>query len=913
MEILNLEKNENNEKKKIIKNLSLLKSQYKSLKNINFSNIDILLQIDSHINLLRNISVDLNINNIQKYLNSLSNLFICLNNNLQKDFNEKNIFYSNYEEFTKSISDKINILNHTKKDIIKYKSKISDLIYNYKQNKELNLMMNINNINSIEECITNPIFIKYINNNIINEIKKIIEKFYDYEKNYEKNKINFNEVNIINKEFINQLIKCNAISKDMRNKYFCNKYMKNTGDNTNKIYNNIYNCYIKVFFDYFIKLSEITIKKISEENLKLQRTNNHDKIIEQDIININNKVNVINNINIDDDNIENNSPDLNILLNAGLNNTEGKMEFFDKNNIENNIINLDDEFNLKESNINFINNNFNFNANNKKSIFDEEKRNKYYQNLFNYKNQLFSINKENDEIYLNLMKLENEKLNRNKEIENKKYLLHEKYNKIIKYKREELDKEKIFLEKEHNNFKTKENEFKLKYDELKIKLKNPIPDDKDKIILEKEKKNNENIINSTLIKEQKEKNDKETILNINEKKEKENKENININQEIKKEENKTVINNKNTNETKNEVNNKNNIKEINKEKKSFLFGENKNIPFKKESPKENKNDEKNKNFLNNDNIIINPGKNIINNNPFNLNKKEEKKVEKEDDEIIKQVKALDNLPSVLSNRNSSKNKKETFSPTIIQRGTTNNDNNMSLLFSGLNINGNIIGNGLTDKTSISKIKDMKKKIANPFGAVFDSNNIFNQIQTNSVNTINDYFQSQVDKNNLFDFNANSNINNPFNNNQNKQSNLNPFVTQANNLNNNNNNTNNNINKNNFFNQNTNNIFTKNQPTQQTNIFNNLNLSSNKTGENAFSTATFGIHNSTLANNNNNKLGNDLGNISNSFNMINLSFGNNNNLNGKNINSQSPFTSFNLNQGLKFLNTGAQQNNDDTYF
>ena len=901
MEILNHENNENIENKKIIKNLSLLKSQYTSLKNINFSNIDILLQIDSYINLLKNISLDLNINNIQIYLNSLINLFNCLNNNLQKDFNEKNIFYSNYEEFTKSISDKINNLNYARKDIIKYKSRLSDLIYNYNQNKELNLMMNINNINSIEECITNPIFIKYINNNIINDIKKINKKFYDYEKNYEKNKNDFNEVNIINKEFINQLIKCNAISKDMRNKYFCNKYMKNTGDNTNKIYNNIYNCYIKVFFDYFIKLSEITIRKISEENLKLQSSDNHNKIIEQDEININNKVNENNNIN---NIIEKNYPDFNILLNEGFKNTIGKMEFFDKNDIENNIINLDDEFKLKESDINFINNNFNFNGNNKKSIFDEEKRNKSYQNLFNYKDQLVSSNKENEEIYLLLIKIENGKLNRNKEKENKKYLLNEKYNKIIKYKREELDKEKIFLENEHNNLKTKENEFKLKYDELKTKLKNPIPDDKDKIILEKEKKNNNNIINSSLIKEQKEKNDKEVILNINEKKEKENK--GNINQEIKKEENKSEINNKNINE----INNKNNIKEINKEKKSFIFGENKNIPFKKENPKENKNDEQNKNILNNDNIIINPGKNIINNNPFNLNKKEEKKVEKEDDEITKQVKALDNLPSVLSNRNSSKNKKETFSPTIIQRGTANAENNMSLLFSGLNINGNVIGNGLTDKTSISKIKDLKKKIANPFNQVFDTNNIFKNIQSNSVNTINDNKKSKVDETNFFDFNSNSNINNPFNNNQNQQSNLNPFMNQTNALNNTNNNINNNTN--NFFNSNTNNIFNKNQP-QQTNIFNNLNLSSNKTGENSFPSAAFGIHNSTLANNNNNNLGNNLGNISNNFNMINLSFGNNNNLNGKNMNSQSPFTSFNPNQGLNFLKTGAQQNNDDNYF
>ena len=126
MEILNLENNENNGKKKIIKNLSLLKSQYTSLKNINFSGVGVLLQIDSYINLLKNISLDLNINNIQIYLNSLINLFNCLNNNLHKDFNENNIFYSNYEEFTKSISDKMKNLNYAKKDIIKYKIRFND-------------------------------------------------------------------------------------------------------------------------------------------------------------------------------------------------------------------------------------------------------------------------------------------------------------------------------------------------------------------------------------------------------------------------------------------------------------------------------------------------------------------------------------------------------------------------------------------------------------------------------------------------------------------------------------------------------------------------------------------------------------------------------------------------------------------
>ena len=95
MEISNFEDNipEENKKQKIIQNLLTLKNKYKALNNLEFPKNELLLQIDSYTNLIKKISINLNITNVQLYLNSLDNKSSYLNNNLLKNFEEKNSFY----------------------------------------------------------------------------------------------------------------------------------------------------------------------------------------------------------------------------------------------------------------------------------------------------------------------------------------------------------------------------------------------------------------------------------------------------------------------------------------------------------------------------------------------------------------------------------------------------------------------------------------------------------------------------------------------------------------------------------------------------------------------------------------------------------------------------------------------------
>ena len=478
MEISNFEDNipEENKKQKIIQNLLTLKNKYKALNNFEFPKNELLLQIDSYTNLIKKISINLNITNVQLYLNSLDNKSSYLNNNLLKNFEEKNSFYKEYNEFINSIIDKIYILNKIKNDIVKNKSKIINLKKNCEENKEFNLIMNINNINSIKDCITNPIFIKYINEDIYNNITNINKLFNDYQKFISRNNQNINEIYNINKEFTKEIKNCSLIFKDMKNKYFCSKYMKNTGDNTFKIHNNIFNGYIKIIFDYFLKLSQFVIKKISEENLKLQRISfNKDAIFNEE--------------------------------NEGFKYAFGKIEKFDKNNMNKNILNLDDEFCFEKDIINNINN---INKNNDKDIFNEERRKNDYQNLFNFTQKLSELNKDNNEIIINLAQTENGFNYRKKELDDKKNLLNEKYLQIIKINNnEELIKEKKYLENEYNSIKLQEQEIELNLDELKMKFQQNILNNKNIKLLNNEKKNEDININNKIKEEQKEKKEKD--------------------------------------------------------------------------------------------------------------------------------------------------------------------------------------------------------------------------------------------------------------------------------------------------------------------------------------------------------------------------------------------------------------------
>ena len=897
MEISNFEDNipEENKKQKIIQNLLTLKNKYKALNNLEFPKNELLLQIDSYTNLIKKISINLNITNVQLYLNSLDNKSSYLNNNLLKNFEEKNSFYKEYNEFINSIIDKIYILNKIKNDIVKNKSKIINLKKNCEENKELNLIMNINNINSIKDCITNPIFIKYINEDIYNNITNINKLFNDYQKFISRNNQNINEIYNINKEFTKEIKNCSLIFKDMKNKYFCSKYMKNTGDNTFKIHNNIFNGYIKIIFDYFLKLSQFVIKKISEENLKLQRISfNKDAIFnEEKDININEDFNQIKINNIH----QNKKDELNSIINEGFKYAFGKIEKFDKNNMNKNILNLDDEFCFEKDIINNINN---INKNNDKDIFNEERRKNDYQNLFNFTQKLSELNKDNNEIIINLAQTENGFNYRKKELDDKKNLLNEKYLQIIKINNnEELIKEKKYLENEYNSIKLQEQEIELNLDELKMKFQQNILNNKNIKLLNNEKKNEDININNKTKEEQKEQKEKEVIINNNnenKEREKEVKENMEEKQKKNLEENKKEIINTNINEKPEEIKIK-----VDKNKNFFLF-EN-NFPFRKENKKE---EEKNNESNNNNKIIntvINQENNIIKNNPFSLeiNKEKENKKENEDDAIVKQIRALDNLPSVLSNRHSNSNrKKESPSPTVFKRGI-NNEKNLNMLFSGLNINNSITSNfTIPDKKISTKKKEIKEeKIPNPFSTI--------NINSNNKSKTND----SKSKPNLFDFDSKPNSNNPFNmilNDLNKKPN--PFNIQRNIINNNINNNQ----KNNFFSQ--------QQPIinkENNGIFKNFNLSNINNQDNGFNQIKFGEHKSTL-NPNHNNFGNFTNN--NNFNLINYSFGNNNNINGRNINnnnnfnnnnSQSPFNMFTSNQGINNLRNGADEKNDDNYF
>ena len=193
-----------------------------------------------------------------------------------------------------------------------------------------------------------------------------------------------------------------------------------------------------------MNFSKIAIKKIREENLKLFSKNNEDYKLKTNLQNEDEKNNsVLKNQNIV---INNNSIiDLNLVLNDGFKNAEGKNEYFKQKDNNINVLNLDDEFGEKKNDININNNN---NLKNKNFVFEDRKKN--YQNLFNIKTKLSESNKNNNDIILLLAEKENEFKREIKEQENNKILLRDKYNQIMKSKSEDLLKDKKYLENELN-------------------------------------------------------------------------------------------------------------------------------------------------------------------------------------------------------------------------------------------------------------------------------------------------------------------------------------------------------------------------------------------------------------------------------------------------------------------------------
>ena len=147
------------------------------------------------------------------------------------------------------------------------------------------------------------------------------------------------------------------------------------------------------------------------------------------------------------------------------------------------------------------------------------------------------------------------------------------------------------------------------------------------------------------------------------------------------------------------------------------------------------------------------------------------------------------MPSVLSSRNDSKNKKEFFSPTVIKRGGIHNDNNLFMIFSGLNINKNINSTFQDNQRKTKNNSNGKMKMnttTNPLISDKNPINAFSQISnnggnkiTNNINSNSNNLNKSTDKVSIFIFDLNFKI--PFNTNINNK--RNPFSFQP--VNNNN--------------------------------------------------------------------------------------------------------------------------------
>ena len=330
-----------------------------------------------YFDLIEEITVKPNLNKINLLFDIMLNLNISLNN-LLKVHEDKINYYLKEKKYNKFILNKLDGLDNLYNEIIKRKSKSYECIENEEINKNLNVDMKINenNINSYKDITSNQIFQKFIENNIIKKIEKILMVSNKSIKNIDDSSPFLIEVKKINDEFETNINNCNNICQNMENKLICYKNMKNNEEQIIKIYNNIFNCYIQTFYDYFLKLSKIIISKLSKENLDIFKLNQNSNKIKGKFINV---------VEDKEGNIRINENDNNInyeeLLYQSLNLVNGKIEYFIQNN-NSKIIDLNNEFprNEKEENIP-INNHM---------IYFEE-REKYYKYLKSMQNKILEI------------------------------------------------------------------------------------------------------------------------------------------------------------------------------------------------------------------------------------------------------------------------------------------------------------------------------------------------------------------------------------------------------------------------------------------------------------------------------------------------------------------------------------------
>ena len=493
-----------NSEKNILINEEILKNQNKNLKNqiIVLQNRLKIYEIDC---VEKNIKITEDIKNlsnsekkfqiiIKKYndenvflkeqLNimekNVENLKIEIKNILKSNLNENNNNKLNIEEkYVKEIK-KLKIQNENLFNNIKY--------YNEKLKKN---QMNLNNtiqsdINNFSIFINNEIYLiiqwvdTYLSENYDKnfEVPSLFDSLEPKNKNY--NLIQFNSLKQClenSRKKINSIL--NKSEKDLFDKDNILKETELKMDNLNKeiinLKQNIFN----------LNLENEDLKKIIEELNNKKEENN--KIINdlKNSIKINKKMNndfLKENYNIINDEINEIKKDFNLkayhdkFLNCGKNYDENIDNINDllNNNIEK-IINFINEFKidyikLKNENIKFITEK----VNNTFNEYDEEKnkflslKNKYEEKINNIenekkllKNQIYNFENNCKIKFNNENKLNEEILNKNKEIFNfeKKNIELSKQIDILKEKYNDLEIKNKQIKLELNNYKNKEEEF----------------------------------------------------------------------------------------------------------------------------------------------------------------------------------------------------------------------------------------------------------------------------------------------------------------------------------------------------------------------------------------------------------------------------------------------------------------------
>ena len=127
-----------------------------------------------YFDLIEEITVKPNIKEIKFLFDIMLNLKISLND-LLKAYEKKNNFYLKEKEYNSFILNKLDGLDNLYNEIIKRKSKAYEFITKEEINKNLNAHMKINGNNiTYKDIMSNQIFQKFIENNMIKKIEKIL-------------------------------------------------------------------------------------------------------------------------------------------------------------------------------------------------------------------------------------------------------------------------------------------------------------------------------------------------------------------------------------------------------------------------------------------------------------------------------------------------------------------------------------------------------------------------------------------------------------------------------------------------------------------------------------------------------------------------------------------------------------------